>query len=148
MKKTWIILALLTLFVFTDFNFLLYAGERKGGITLEEAIRIAIKEVPGEVIKAELERGVYEIKVRTREGKIEKTYVDAKDGSVIKKKGITLDEAIKIATKDVPGEVVKAEFERGYYEIKIRTRSGSIEKVYVDARSGEVVKRSRRSNDD
>lgn len=58
--------------------------EVKATVSLEEAIAIAKKEVPGEVVEAEYERGRYEIKI-LKDGKITKLYVDAKDGGVKRK---------------------------------------------------------------
>lgn len=64
-----------------------------------------------------------------------------------KKKDITMDEAIAIATKDIAGDVVKTELENGYYEIKIKTKEGRTEKVYVDAKDGSVLKTEKKSRE-
>ena len=64
-----------------------------------------------------------------------------------KRKSITLAEANAIATKAIPGDIVKTEREKGYYEIKIRTSEGIVEKVYVDAKDGNIMKRDRKSYD-
>lgn len=56
-------------------------------------------------------------------------------------KKITLEQAIKIATDDVKGEVIEVEFERGRYEVKIRTEDGAKKKVYINAKDGKIVKR-------
>lgn len=83
MKRT---LTMLTAFVFLAvFSNVSYGEEKKNDIPMEEAIAIAVKEIPGDVIKTELEKGYYEIKVKTKEGRTEKVYVDAKDGSVLKR---------------------------------------------------------------
>lgn len=58
--------------------------EVKVTISLEDAIAIAKKEIPGEVVEAEYERGRYEIKI-LKDGKITKLYVDAKDGGIKRK---------------------------------------------------------------
>ena len=63
------------------------------------------------------------------------------------KNEITLEEAIAIAIKNMPGSVIKAELEKGYYEIKIKTSDGSVEKVYVDAIDGSILERHRKSSD-
>lgn len=34
--------------------------------------------------------------------------------------GITLEQAVEIAKKEVPGKVLEAEFEEGFYEVKIK----------------------------
>lgn len=60
----------------------------EAGITIEQAIEIAKKEIPGSVIEAEYEaeKGVYEVKIKTEDGERIKLKIDAKDGS-IKRKG-------------------------------------------------------------
>jgi len=117
-----------------------HALEKAEGITLTEAISIAKEKVPGEVVKAERERGLYEIKIRRADGRTEKIYLDALTGKPVKNGAITIDEAIAIATGEVPGEVIKVDFEKGRYEVKIRTADGLRKEVYVDARSGEIIK--------
>ncbi len=54
---------------------------------------------------------------------------------------VTLVEAIKIATGDTPGEVIEVEFERGRYEVKLRTKDGYKKEIYVSAKDGTVVRR-------
>jgi len=61
------------------------SAEAKQGIGLEEAISIATMEVPGAVIEADIEDGIYEIKIRTDNGESIKLKIDPKDGSVIRK---------------------------------------------------------------
>jgi uncharacterized membrane protein YkoI len=138
MKKT--ITFLTTTTIILAFVVLSYGEESSRGITLTDAIKIATEKIGGEVVKAELEKGFYEIKVRTSEGKIKKIYLDEHTGEPVEKIAVTLDEATAIATNEVSGDVVKVEFERGRYEIKIRTAEGIIKEVYVDARSGKIVK--------
>ena len=83
MKKT---LTLLTaLIILAAFSKISYGEEKKNNITLAEAKAIALKVIPGEIVKAEREKGHYEIKIRTSEGKIEKVYIDAKDGNIMKR---------------------------------------------------------------
>lgn len=67
----------------------------EAGITIEQAIDIGKKEVPGKVIEAEIEDGIYEIKIRTDNGERVKLKIDPKDGSIIRKgkivKGLSKD---------------------------------------------------------
>lgn len=138
MKKT---IALLTTTMVIFVSVVISHGqERIQGITLTEAISIATEKIPGEVIRTERGRGLYEIKIRTADGRTEKVYLDAITGELAGKEAITLDEATVIATKAVPGEVIKVEFERGNYEVKVRTADGLRKEVYIDGRSGEVLK--------
>lgn len=122
------------------FVVLSHGGELPGKLTLADAISIATKKAPGEVIKGELEDGIYEVKIKRKSGRIENIYLDAATGKLVEKATISLDEATAIAKKEVPGEVLKVEFERGKYEIRIKDTRGAIKKVYVDAGSGNVLK--------
>ncbi len=138
MKK--IIAILTSTMISLVFVVLLHAGELPKGITLTEAISIATEKAPGEAIKAELEDGIYEIKIKTVSGGIEKIYLDAATGKPVEKATVSLSEATAIAKKEVPGEVLKVKFKRSKYEIKIRSTDGVLKEVYVDARSGNILK--------
>ncbi|MFZ3072453.1 MAG: PepSY domain-containing protein, partial [Thermodesulfobacteriota bacterium] len=63
------------------------SGGIKATISIEEAIAIAKKEVPCEVVEAEYERGRYEIKI-SKDNKTIKLYIDAKDGSIKRSSGL------------------------------------------------------------
>ncbi len=138
-RKTFLmatIITVLTLSVVPAF------AAKKSAITLEEAVKIAREHAPGELIKVERERGLYEVKLLTQEGKRVELYIDAETGKVVhdKAKGISFDEAVATAKKATPGEVIKAEYERGRYEIKIRQDDGSLTELYIDASTGEITK--------
>jgi len=60
-------------------------GEEKPRITLDHALNIAIKEVPGEVLEIEFEDGVYEIKIMTEKGEKIKLKIDPDDGTILRK---------------------------------------------------------------
>jgi uncharacterized membrane protein YkoI len=117
-----------------------HGQERPQGITLSDAISIATKMIPGEVIRTERERGLYEIKIRTAVGRIEKVYCDEMTGKLAVKDNISLDEATVIASRAVPGAVIKVEFKKGNFEVKIRTANGLRQEVSVDGRNGEILK--------
>ena len=138
MKKTIAILT--STMISLSLVVLSHAEEISKELTLTEAITIATEKVPGEAIKAELEDGLYEIKIKTVSGKTEKIYLDAATGKPVEKATLSLNKATAIATKEVPGEVIKVEFERSKYEIKIRSTDGILKEVYIDARSGKVLK--------
>ncbi|WP_052245764.1 PepSY domain-containing protein [Sporosarcina sp. ZBG7A] len=59
-------------------------------ISIEEAMMIALQQVPGHVVKSELEYDhgsvIYEIKIRTRDGQKFEVKVDANSGKVLKVK--------------------------------------------------------------
>lgn len=138
MKRTIAILT--STMISLIFVVLSHAGELPSKLTLADAINIATGKAPGEVIKAELEDGLYELKIKTVSGRIKKIYLDAATGKAVEKVAVSLSEATAIATKEVPGEVIKVEFERSKYEIKIRSTDRILKEVYVDARSGKVLK--------
>ncbi|MBY0097015.1 PepSY domain-containing protein [Mesobacillus maritimus] len=56
------------------------------------------------------------------------------------KQRITKDEAIAIATKDTPGEVVEVDYDDGEYEIEIRTDTHEID-YEINARTGKIVEK-------
>lgn len=60
-------------------------GEEKPRITFEDALNIATKEAPGEVLEAEFEDGVYEIKIMTEKGEKIKLKIDPDDGTILMK---------------------------------------------------------------
>ena len=116
-------------------------GEEKGSVMpLSEILILATKKVPGKVVKAELKQGLYEVIIISSKGKEERVYINAIEGKVEEKLVLSLDEATEIALKNVAGEVIKVEFERGKYEFKIRTSKGDKKEVYIDSRSGKVLK--------
>ncbi|KXH87083.1 PepSY domain-containing protein [Sporosarcina sp. HYO08] len=59
-------------------------------ISMEEAIGIALRRVPGHAVKAELEYDdgllIYEINIRTREGQKYEVKVDANTGAILRVK--------------------------------------------------------------
>jgi len=62
-------------------------GLSRSSISLRRALEIAIQQVPGEVLKVELEReegrAVYEIKILAQNGRVRKVSLDARDGDVV-----------------------------------------------------------------
>ena len=53
-------------------------------IGFDDAKRIALERVAGEVESIELERGVFEVEVRTPQGAEYEVYIDAERGTVIR----------------------------------------------------------------
>lgn len=76
-------LAIALIFILGAYTFVI--AEEKGAITLEEAISIATKEAPGRVIEAELENGIYEVKIKTEGGERIKFKIDPKDGTILRR---------------------------------------------------------------
>lgn len=69
-------------------------GEEKPGITINDALNIANKEVTGKVLEAEFEDDVYEIKIMTEKGEKIKVKIDPDDGAIIRK-GLMMKEHSK-----------------------------------------------------
>lgn len=87
MKKVILGLFVLMLILLHSMSFAEENGgnAEEAGITIEQAIDIAKKEVPGKVIEAEFEEGIYEVKIRTENGERVKFKIDPKDGTIIRK---------------------------------------------------------------
>ncbi len=93
------------------------------------------------VVEAELkDDGMIELKVRSADGETKKIYLDTRNGDVIEAKNISVDQAVRIAQQEVPGDVIEVEYERGRYEVKIRANDGGLKELYVDARNGAVIR--------
>lgn len=60
-----------------------------------------------------------------------------------KRADISLEEAVRIVSKNVAGTVMDAEFEDGVYEVKIRTERGDRIKLKIDPRDGRVLRKAR-----
>lgn len=136
MKKNVTILTLTSILLATA----VVARSGEEPVSITEAISAATAAVPGKVVRAELRRGLYEVRIRTEEGRIHEVFVDARSGTIVNRHKISLDEAVDAAEKAVPGKIIKIEFERGRYEIKIKTAGGDHVEVYVDAGTGEVAR--------
>ena len=112
-------------------------------ISISEAIERARAIQEGKVTSAALKRGIYHIKIVTVEGK-KTLYIDELSAEAVALKIISVDEAVAIALKEVPGKVEKVEFERSVYEIKIKMDDGKKAKVNVDSSSGEIIRIKKR----
>ena len=64
------------------------------------------------------------------------------------KKKISMIEAINIITNKYTGDVIEAEMERGFYEIKIKTKGGEKRKFYIDSRNGMILREKREKYDE
>jgi uncharacterized membrane protein YkoI len=149
---------------------------KQAKVTEEEAIKIALEEVPGTVEKVELEDEdgtiVYEIEIRAEDGTEQEVEIDATTGDVVKVEAeddeegdeeqsqaelakqakVTEEEAIKIALEEVPGTVEKVELEDEngaiIYDIEIRAEDGTEQEVEIDAATGDVVKVEHEDNEE
>lgn len=120
------------LILFTIFLNPLYSKAEKRKVGLTDALALALERAPGEVVKARMVRGVYEIEVQSKDGNVKKIYVD-KEGNVSnKRKTISMTEAVTIAAKAVPGEVTNAQKKGEVYHLEIETAGGKTERLLID----------------
>jgi uncharacterized membrane protein YkoI len=59
------------------------ASAALAAIDFADAQRIALERVPGQVESIELERGVFEVEVRTKDGVEYEVEIDAEEGSIL-----------------------------------------------------------------
>jgi len=136
---------------------------REAKITMAEARKTALAQVPGnvEMAKPEREKGkvLFEFEIHRADTNAEvEIHIDAVTGDVFdtkeKSKGsakekeifslakVSMDDAEATALAKVPGGVVEAKLERErgkvLYEFEIITSDGKETNVHVDAGSGEV----------
>lgn len=127
----------------------------KKEITEDEAVKIALKRVPGE------KEGVgytdasnpYRVFVLSKEGKECEVVVDRATGTVKKvlTPRLTKKQAIAIARKKIPGQVMEAasryHAEDGAHEIYIIAKDGATVSVLVSDKTGRVTKVTRGKGD-
>lgn len=59
--------------------------------------------------------------------------------------GITEEEAVAIALKNTPGEMIGVKWKKGNYSVKVWSKTdGATYKIYIDPQNGEVVRRKRK----
>ena len=129
-------------------------------ITATQAIEIALGKVNGAPVEVELEKEdgklIFVVEVDTGNG-ITEIEIDTSNGDVIEVEeedddedginhtlvGITLEQAIDIATAEVPGDLIEAELDNEnnmlLYEVAIGTADGVLD-VKLDAEDGTVIK--------
>lgn len=136
-------------------------------MTKQQAMDIALKQASGNVTKAKLDDGVYEIIVR--DGSIANEFnIDAQTGAILNhtkwdnknisykndnddysyaKPGnlISSEQAIAIAQKQASGRVIKTKLDKddGLYVYEIEIRDGHIEHEFeIDAQTGKILEYS------
>ncbi|MBE9504937.1 MAG: PepSY domain-containing protein [Proteobacteria bacterium] len=120
-----------------------FSAEQKPMTQMEDAIIAAKKYLPGTAIKAELVNVAFEIMIQTEAGSLEKVFVNAEDGTVIKGRLVSREEAADIALKSVRGKLVSVEPEADLYKVRIVANTGTTYEVTVNAKNGEVEKKKR-----
>lgn len=124
---------------------------KDGMLSAEDAGRIALDKVPGEIIKVELDDNEYEIKI-LRDGVRYELEIDAYSGTVREleqddddddfeasdqSSRLTLEEARAIALRKVNGEILEEERDDDSYDFKISLEGKKYE-VEIHAFSGAV----------
>ena len=144
-------------------------------ISLEQAIAIGNKTIKGDLVSAEFDQkgssagGKYDVKFIANNTEY-KIRIDADTGKVLSAKQdqldredmaeykamkqvkVSLNQAMKKATQDVNGKIIKAGFDvdngKSVYEIKV-AKGNQIHKMVIDSVTGKVVSsRLERSDDD
>ena len=123
----------------------------KRPLTRTEAIKEAVKDRPWEEAKPDVIRILNDYSTKKGEVWQDRAPVESREyrdrgykGKV--RDGITEDEAVTIALKDTPGEMIGVKWKKGNYRVKVWSESeGATYKIYIDPQSGEVVKRKRKS---
>lgn len=145
-------------------------SKQKAIISMDEAVAIAQKHASGKVVEKEYDADdrEYEVEIKNDSEKVEIT-IDARSGKVTEyeketiakktkkqstskgknKEKISMDEAIAIATKEFPGKVVEAEYDRddAEYEIEIKTKNMEAE-MTIDAYTGKIKEKEIEREDD
>ncbi len=135
----------------------------KTKISLETAVKAALKEKDGEIVKLEFKLEgkvpVYEFDIETADGKAWDVEINALTGKVKEveqevknaddplfkaKAKVSEADAKKTALEAYPGEVIETEYEieadgSPTYEFDIKTKDGGEVKVEVDAATGKIT---------
>lgn len=94
------------------------------------------------VKKTEVRDGVIYLTIESSSGEEKTVTLDSEGRCVSDSKKIPLERAKELALEKVAGEIIEVEYEKGRYEVKIRTTDGKKREVYVNPKTGEVrVKR-------
>jgi uncharacterized membrane protein YkoI len=113
-------------------------------LTMAEQLNRAVKIRPREKARAEIKRIFNERGENTARDihdsrPMKRNYSGARDRNAISEK-----EAVSIALKDTPGEVVKVEIDDGFYEIKVISDEGYRYKLYIDPERGKIMRKKRK----
>ena len=122
----------------------------KRSLTRAEAIKEVVKDRPWEEAKPDVIRILNDYSTKKGEVWQDRAPVESREyrdreykGKVMD--GITEDEAVAIALKDTPGEMIGMKWKKGNYRVKVWSESeGATYKIYINPQSGEVVKRKRK----
>lgn len=122
----------------------------KKPLTRNEAIKKAVKgrsweEAKPEVIRVLDDYSRKKREVRRDEAPVESREYRDREYKAKARDGISEDEAVAIALKDTPGEMIGVKWKKGNYRVKVWSESsGAAYKIYINPQSGEVVRRKRK----
>jgi len=125
-------------------------GIKERPSTRNEAIRKAVKGRSWEEAKPDVIKVLNDYGGKKAEVRQDEVPPKSRQGRGIEYKteaagGITEEEAVAIALKNTPGEMIGVKWKKGNYRVKVWSKAdGATYKIYIDPQSGEVVRRSRK----
>ena len=123
---------------------------KKKPMTRNEAIKKAVKgrsweEAKPDVIKVLADYSTKKGEVRQGETPVESRQYRDRGYKAKTRDGISEEEAVAIALKNTPGEMIGVKWKKGNYRVKVWSETeGAAYKIYIDPQSGKVVKRKRK----
>ncbi len=118
---------------------------QKKAMTKNEAIKRAVKGRSWEEAKPDVIKVLKDYSPKKGELGRDKTPVESREYKTKVGEVITEDEAVAIALKDTPGEMIGVKWKKGNYRVKVWSETeGAAYKIYIDPQSGKVVKRKRK----
>ena len=123
---------------------------KKKPMTRNEAIKKAVKgrsweEAKPDVIKVLADYSTKKGEVRQGEAPVESRQYRDRGYKAKTRDGISEEEAVAIALKNTPGEMIGVKWKKGNYRVKVWSETeGATYKIYIDPQSGEVVRRKRK----
>ncbi len=104
-------------------------------ITIEQAIEVATGEEPGVAMNARWQSGYLEITIKGDEVRVEKLYLDPRDGRIV---GVNLKDNEDILASAYGDVDVRLDYIEGHYRIEVLKLDGTIRKVYVNETDGSI----------
>ena len=126
---------------------------KNSSISRNEAIKGALKGRTWEEAKPDVVKILGTSNAKKKEPKREIKPTNNKDNKAYKASPprdrqsgtISEEEAVAIALKDTPGEMIGVKWKKGNYRVKVWSKTnGRVYKIYIDPQSGQVVRRKRK----
>lgn len=128
-------------------------SNKKSSISRNEAIKGALKGRTWEEAKPDVVKILGTSSTKEKELKRESKPPNNKANEAYKSRAprnkqsgtISEEEAVAIALKDTPGEMIGVKWKKGNYRVKVWSEAnGATYKIYIDPQSGQVVRRKRK----